>query len=124
MPAGVTRRDAGLRGPYAMPPACRALYDGNMAIGDLETIIQPRWQLARRIARLAPLNATELVDRREYMARFYSADFSMTRVRGYNCSDVSPGEVTFDYVNVYKGGNNFIDSRAIKHTICGDTCHG
>ena len=55
---------------------------------------------------LAPLNATELADRREYMARFYSSDFGMTRVRGYNCSD--PGEVTFDYVNVWKGGNNFI----------------
>ena len=55
------------------------------------------------------------------MARFYSSDFGMTRVRGYNCSD--PGEVTFDYVNVWKGGNNFIDDQAIKHAMCKRTCH-
>ena len=103
-------------GAYVMPSACRDFYRSNGNDEQILAAIQQRWQLARRIARLPPLNNEQLEARSACMWDFNHRRHAITVVNGSEC--IAAGGASFAYLNVWKSANTFMEQNIRSF------CHG
>ncbi len=115
MPTSSVAGPAG-HGAYVMPNACRDFFRSNGTDEQILAAIQQRWQLARRIARLPPLNNEQLEARSAFMWDFNHRAHAITVVNGSECK--AAGGASFAYLNVWKSANTFME-RNIRRV-----CHG